>query len=155
MYVLLTPHQAQRHAEAAKLLVDAAEQLAGRQAPPLQIKKLYVLAALELEALRKKALAAPAAAGGGSDGSSAAAAANGAARGSVLTGGKQQSAGAAHTLAGEGDLRDNRCRTVWLAKGASCAPALPAAFRFSLLIVPPPQHCLSVMFVCSSAAVQA
>eukprot|EP00775_Hariotina_reticulata_P008215 gene8215-8407_t len=39
--------KAQRHTEAAKLLVDTAAQLAAQKAPPLQIKKLYVLAALE------------------------------------------------------------------------------------------------------------
>jgi WD repeat-containing protein 35 len=83
--------QAQCHLEAAKLLVDAAEQLAGRQATPLQVKKLYVLAALEVEAYKKKS--APAAVG--SSGKASRAAGN-----SVLTGAKQ-SGGAAATLAGE------------------------------------------------------
>jgi WD repeat-containing protein 35 len=83
--------QAQRHLEAAKLLVDAAEQLAGRQAAPLQVKKLYVLAALEVEAYRKKS--APAAVG--SSGKAARAAGS-----SVLTC-EKQSGGAATTLAGE------------------------------------------------------
>jgi hypothetical protein len=59
--------QAQRHTEAAKLLVDTAAQLAAQKAPPLQIKKLYVLAALEVEAFRQKAMAAA-----GSDGATAA-----------------------------------------------------------------------------------
>ncbi|KAF8068393.1 Wdr35 [Scenedesmus sp. PABB004] len=60
--------QAQRHTEAAKLLVDMAQQLASQRAPPLAIKKLYVLAALEVEAFKCKALA-----GAGGDGASAAA----------------------------------------------------------------------------------
>lgn len=60
--------QAQRHTEAAKLLVDTAIQLAQQRAPPLQIKKLYVLAALEVEAFKKKTLE-----GAGSDGATAAA----------------------------------------------------------------------------------
>lgn len=84
--------KAQRHSEAAKLLIDAAEQLAGRQAPPLQVKKLYVLAALEVQAFRKQAVP-PAAAG--SDAAKAARSAGN----SVLTGGKQSN-GAANTLAG-------------------------------------------------------
>lgn len=83
--------QAQRHAEAAKLLIDAAEQLAGRQASPLQVKKLYVLAALEVEAYRKQTMSAPAA------GDIKAARAAGSA---VLTGGKR-TGGAANTLAGK------------------------------------------------------
>lgn len=60
--------QAQRHTEAARLLVDTALQLAQQRAPPLQIKKLYVLAALEIEAFKKKAMA-----GAGSNGATAAA----------------------------------------------------------------------------------
>jgi hypothetical protein len=91
--VLLCP-QADRHSEAARLLMDAAAQLSSRQAPPLQIKKLYVLAALEVEAYRKKALSAAAAGDAGRMGS------DGAARSSVL-GGAKPAAGAAHTLAGE------------------------------------------------------
>lgn len=86
--------QAQRHSEAAKLLIDAAEQLAGRQAPPLQVKKLYVLAALEVQAFRKQAVP-PAAAG--TDTAKAARSAGS----SVLAGGKQ-SKRATSTLAGEG-----------------------------------------------------
>lgn len=86
--------QAQRHSEAARLLIDTAEQLAGRQAPPLQVKKLYVLAALEVQAFRKQAVP-PAAAG--TDTAKAACSADN----SVLTGGKQSN-GAASTLAGEG-----------------------------------------------------
>ncbi|WIA10618.1 hypothetical protein OEZ85_010800 [Tetradesmus obliquus] len=60
--------KAQRHTEAAKLLVDTAAKLAQQRAPPLQIKKLYVLAALEVEAFKRKALA-----GAGGDGPTAAA----------------------------------------------------------------------------------
>ncbi|KAF6259424.1 intraflagellar transport protein [Scenedesmus sp. NREL 46B-D3] len=55
--------KAQRHTEAAKLLVDTAVKLAQQRAQPLQIKKLYVLAALEVEAFKRKALA-----GAGGDG---------------------------------------------------------------------------------------
>jgi hypothetical protein len=89
--------QAQRHSEAAKLLVDAAEQLASRQAPPLQIKKLYVLAALEVEAFKKKTMSA----GEGGAAVAEAAQSGRAAGSSVLTGGKK-GAGAANTLAGAG-----------------------------------------------------
>lgn len=89
--------QAQRHADAASLLLDTAEQLAVRQAPPLQIKKLYVLAALEMELLRKQAASSDsdkvrtgAAHQAGSE----------AAGGPVLTRGKHN-LGAAGTLTGE------------------------------------------------------
>lgn len=82
--------------------MDAAEQLASRQAPPLQIKKLYVLAALEVEAFKKKALSA-AAGDSGSAGSEAAQPSRGGAGSSVLTGGKK-GAGAANTLAGAATL---------------------------------------------------
>lgn len=60
--------QAQRHTEAARLLVDTAIKLAQQRGPPLHIKKLYVLAALEVEAFKRKALA-----GAGGDGAAAAA----------------------------------------------------------------------------------
>lgn len=49
-------------------MVDTAAKLAQQRAPPLQIKKLYVLAALEVEAFKRKALA-----GAGGDGATAAA----------------------------------------------------------------------------------
>lgn len=96
--------QAQRHTEAAKLLVDTAAQLAAQKAPPLQIKKLYVLAALEVEAFRKKALAVA-----GSNGATAAAtllgtgasATRGAGRTVAATGMPTQTAAAAQTLAGD------------------------------------------------------
>jgi K+-sensing histidine kinase KdpD len=68
LLLLLLLLQAQRHTEAAKLLVDTATKLAQQRAPPLQIKKLYVLAALEVEAFKRKALA-----GAGGDGATAAA----------------------------------------------------------------------------------
>jgi hypothetical protein len=90
--------QAQRHSEAAKLLVDTAVELAGRRGPPLQVKKLYVLAALETEAHTRKLLAAAAA----GDGSGKAGGSSRAARHSkVAGGGATQMAGAAQTLAGE------------------------------------------------------
>lgn len=73
--------QAQRHTEAAKLLVDRAIQLSQQRAPPLQIKKLYVLAALEVEAFKKKTLA-----GAGSDGATAAATLLGTAGGMTTAG---------------------------------------------------------------------
>jgi hypothetical protein len=106
--------QAQRHSEAAKLLVDTATKLAQQRAPPLQIKKLYVLAALEVEAFKRKALA-----GAGGDGATAAATPLGTAagltaataagppgttRGPGRTAGTvvpAQTAAAAQTLAGE------------------------------------------------------
>jgi hypothetical protein len=68
LLLLLLLLQAQRHTEAAKLLVDTALKLAQQRAPPLQIKKLYVLAALEVEAFKRKALA-----GAGTNGATAAA----------------------------------------------------------------------------------
>jgi hypothetical protein len=119
--------QAQRHSEAAKLLVDAAEQLASRQAPPLQIKKLYVLAALEVEAFKKKTM---------EDGVAGAEAAQSgrAAGSSVLTGGKK-GAGAANTLAGEGTAcAVGRCScssmqraiTCWVAGGLEPMPTTSA-----------------------------
>jgi WD repeat-containing protein 35 len=40
--------QANRHSEAAKLLVDLAKQAAAAKIHPLRVKKLYVLAALEV-----------------------------------------------------------------------------------------------------------
>jgi WD repeat-containing protein 35 len=52
------PPQANRHAEAARLLLDKASALAAARAPPLQLKKLHVLAALEVEAFRDATLGA-------------------------------------------------------------------------------------------------
>lgn len=48
--------KANHHTEAAKLLVDLARQSAEQKVHPLRVKKLYVLAALEVERFRKKAM---------------------------------------------------------------------------------------------------
>lgn len=82
--------QAQRHADAARLLADKAAALAAARAPPLQLKKLHVLAALEADAFRTLALG-PAAAGGSAGGPAAAAA--GAAPGG-MRGGRDRAAAA-------------------------------------------------------------
>lgn len=106
LYALL---QAQRHTEAAKLLVDTAVQLARQRAPPLQIKKLYVLAALEVEAFKKMALEAAGSNGVaaaetllGTAGSATAAGPSGTTRGAerAATGMPARTAAAAQTLAG-------------------------------------------------------
>lgn len=101
--------QAGKHSEAAKLLVEQAQQLAASKGPPLRIKQLYVLAALEVEAFRKQALEA-----GGGDAAGAAATLLSAAGGGAATvagtaRGKGTSATmAAATLAGEGGGRAGR-----------------------------------------------
>mmetsp|Transcript_9052 Transcript_9052/g.14851 ORF Transcript_9052/g.14851 Transcript_9052/m.14851 type:complete len:1200 (+) Transcript_9052:114-3713(+) len=48
--------KANRHMEAAKLLVQLAKEAIGTKVNPLRAKKLYVLAALEMERFRKKML---------------------------------------------------------------------------------------------------
>eukprot|EP00898_Chlorokybus_atmophyticus_P007515 jgi/Chlat1/7765/Chrsp66S07232 len=48
--------RANKHTDAAKLLTDIARDLAAQKASPLHIKKLYVLAGLQVEAFRKKTL---------------------------------------------------------------------------------------------------
>lgn len=112
--------QADRHSEAARLLMDAAAQLSSRQAPPLQIKKLYVLAALEVEAFRKKAMSAAASGDAGRMGS------DGAARSSVLSGAKP-AAGAAHTLAGEAATQPPEWLSMLTASCSECPHALCVA----------------------------
>lgn len=83
--------------------MEQAQQLAASKGPPLRIKQLYVLAALEVEAFRKQALEA-----GGGDAAGAAATLLSAAGGGAATvagtaRGKGTSATmAAATLAGEG-----------------------------------------------------
>ncbi|CAD7700281.1 unnamed protein product [Ostreobium quekettii] len=51
--------KANRHMEAAKILTDLAQQSSRNKAGPLVIKKLYVLAAVEVENFRKRALEQP------------------------------------------------------------------------------------------------
>lgn len=109
--------------------MEAAQQLSSRQAPPLQIKKLYVLAALEVEAFRKKALSTAADAGRmGSDGS---------AHGSVLSGAKLAK-GAAHTLAG-GLLAAGQVLLlyVWAKVASLFVPACYSAHVQALTPLPP------------------
>mmetsp|Transcript_25500 Transcript_25500/g.48224 ORF Transcript_25500/g.48224 Transcript_25500/m.48224 type:complete len:1215 (+) Transcript_25500:126-3770(+) len=48
--------KANRHTEASKLLVKLAEEAATQKVNPLRVKKLYVLAALEIERFRNKTL---------------------------------------------------------------------------------------------------
>ena len=45
--------QSNHHIEAAKLLAQLAAEAAAAQAPPLRMKKLHVLAALEVERFRR------------------------------------------------------------------------------------------------------
>lgn len=67
----------------------------------MQLKKLYVLAALEVEAYRKKVLSsAPAAGDAGQAAAGAAGLPGKGAAGSSVLAGDKQTAGAAHTLAG-------------------------------------------------------
>lgn len=50
--------RALEHMEAAKLLLEAARESVTSMAPPLRIKKLYVLAALEVDAFKERSLRA-------------------------------------------------------------------------------------------------
>ena len=50
--------RALEHLEAAKLLLEVAREAGERGAPPLRMKKLHVLAALEVEAFKRRSLAA-------------------------------------------------------------------------------------------------
>ncbi|KAI8474040.1 MAG: intraflagellar transport protein [Monoraphidium minutum] len=88
--------KAQRHADAARLLSDKAAALAAARAPPLRLKKLHVLAALEVEAFRELALGAAAPGGGGGGGGGRGARSPGGAKG----GGGGGGGGAAATLEG-------------------------------------------------------
>ena len=45
--------QSSHHIEAAKLLAQLAAEAAAARAPPLRVKKLHVLAALEVERFRR------------------------------------------------------------------------------------------------------
>ncbi len=83
-YILL---QAHFHKEAAQLLLQLAKSEAASHAPPLRIKKLYLLAALEVDQLKARMLNIGEQPGTGSPGKT----------GSASTG----TAAAAHTLAGE------------------------------------------------------
>jgi WD repeat-containing protein 35 len=50
--------QAEHHADAARLLTRLAREAAAARAPPLRIKKLHVLAALEADKFKRKSLEA-------------------------------------------------------------------------------------------------
>ncbi len=84
VYILL---QAHFHKEAAQLLLQLAKSEAASRAPPLRIKKLYLLAALEVDQLKARMLNIGEQPGTGSPGKA----------GIASTG----TAAAAHTLAGE------------------------------------------------------
>ena len=83
-YILL---QAHLHKEAAQLLLQLAKSEAASHAPPLRIKKLYLLAALEVDQLKARMLNIGERPGTGSPGKAA--------------GASTGTAAAAHTLAGE------------------------------------------------------
>lgn len=87
-YILL---QAHFHKEAAQLLLQLAKSETASHAPPLRIKKLYLLAALEVDQLKARMLNIGEQPGTGSPGKA----------GGASTG----TAAAAHTLAGEKSMQ--------------------------------------------------
>jgi hypothetical protein len=119
--------QAQRHADAARLLLDKVEALKAARSPPLRLKKLYVLAALEVEAFREAALrGAPApgaarplgdAGGGGGGGGAAAskpASASAAATAEALAALMGDEAAGARTKGFDGAWRGAEAHHFWL-----------------------------------------
>ncbi len=57
-YIVKHIVQAHKHMEAARLLGQLATEASSSRAPPLRLKKLHVLAALEVEAFRARSLEA-------------------------------------------------------------------------------------------------